>query len=82
MRKKSPPVATTAPEQEVLKSDGNRHLKLGVSVGVLGAGAAAIGAVCPLCVVVCPAFIASGLWKHHQAKQQRACLSAPDPEGE
>lgn len=48
--------------------EANRHLKLGVGLGALGAGAAAIGAFCPLCVVIPPAFIASGLWKHHKRK--------------
>lgn len=58
--------------QQDSEREANRHLKLGVGLGALGATAAAIGAFCPLCVVIPPAFIASGLWKHHKRQREAA----------
>lgn len=62
-------ITKTSPD---VAREANRHLKLGVGLGALGAGAAAIGAFCPLCVVIPPAFIASGIWKHHKRKRHAA----------
>lgn len=43
------------------KKEANQCIALGAGVGALGTGAAIItGAVCPLCVVVAPALIATG----------------------
>lgn len=61
---------TKAPQDSA--HEANRHLKLGVGLGAIGATAAAIGAFCPLCVVIPPAFIASGLWKHHKRQKEAA----------
>ena len=42
-------------------SSGNQLLTLGLTVGVVGVAGAALGAVCPLCVVATPAFLGLGV---------------------
>lgn len=39
---------------------GNHYLTLGASIGAMGLAGAALGAVCPLCVVATPAFLGLG----------------------
>ncbi len=51
------------------------HLGAGIGLGALSLGAAAIGAVCPMCVVAVPALIGSGLWNRHKSKKARAAAS-------
>lgn len=46
--------ARTANEQ------GNHFLTLGASIGAMGLAGAALGAVCPLCVVATPALLGLG----------------------
>lgn len=43
------------------KENGNHFLTLGASVGAIGLAGAALGAICPLCVVVTPAFLGLGV---------------------
>lgn len=44
-----------------LSDTGGDFLKTGALIGVMGAAGAAIGAVCPLCVVATPAFLGLGV---------------------
>ena len=50
--------------------EGKRHLTYGIGIGLMGVAGAAVGALCPLCVVACPAFLASGAWKTYKAKRR------------
>ncbi|MGM0558967.1 MAG: hypothetical protein ACQEVA_21460 [Myxococcota bacterium] len=51
--------------------EGKRNIKWGAGIGAFGAASlAVVGATCPLCFVVAPAFVGMGLWKSHKAKQQ------------
>jgi hypothetical protein len=43
------------------KENGDHFLTLGASVGAIGLAGAALGAVCPLCVVATPAFLGLGV---------------------
>ena len=44
----------------------------GSGLGALSVGAAAaVGAVCPMCVVAVPALISSGLWSRHKSRKAR-----------
>jgi hypothetical protein len=61
---------TAAPELAIreanLAADNTRANSLllqGATVAALGAAGAAIGAACPLCVVVAPALLAGGVFK-------------------
>jgi len=54
-----------------LEQTSREHLGAGVGLGALSLGAAAIGAVCPMCVVAVPALIGSGLWHRMSAQKQR-----------
>lgn len=55
--------ATEVPSSEArsTKSNGNSLLAMGLSVGAVGVAGAALGAVCPLCVIVTPALLGAGL---------------------
>ncbi len=57
---------------ETLKSDhaqrAKEHLGAGLGLGALSLGAAAMGAICPMCVIAVPALIGSGLY--HRVKCQ------------
>ena len=48
---------------QVNKGDGKKVTALGVGVGALGTAAGTVcGAVCPLCFVVTPVLIGTGIW--------------------
>ncbi len=61
------PTATAMPSGRALakarqlSDTGGDFLKTGALIGVMGAAGAALGAVCPLCVVATPAFVGLGL---------------------
>ena len=53
----------TAELFQVNKGDGKKVTALGVGVGALGTAAGTVcGAVCPLCFVVTPVLIGTGIW--------------------
>lgn len=43
-----------------VNEQGNHYLTLGAAIGAMGLAGAALGAVCPLCVVATPAFLGLG----------------------
>jgi hypothetical protein len=50
--------------------DGNTCIGMGVGLGAISAGAAAItGAVCPICYVAVPALLGMGLYERNQGKK-------------
>jgi hypothetical protein len=49
-------------EQQAHARMARERLGAGVGLGALSLGAAAIGAVCPMCVVAVPALIGSGIY--------------------
>ncbi|AWV89381.1 hypothetical protein DN745_08545 [Bradymonas sediminis] len=52
-------------------NEGKRNVKWGVGIGAASAASMAlIGATCPLCFVVAPAFVGVGMWKKRKAKQK------------
>ncbi|QDG49483.1 hypothetical protein FIV42_01630 [Persicimonas caeni] len=54
-------------------AEGKRNIKMGIGVGVFGAGSLAlIGATCPLCFFVAPAMVGVGMWKSRKAKEKLA----------
>ena len=59
--------ATKLSPAEILRNAGRANamgsdlLKVGLSVGALGVAGAALGAVCPACVVATPALLGFGL---------------------
>lgn len=64
-----PPVAAEATENPAearrkiarTSQQGNELLTVGLSVGAIGLAGAALGAVCPLCVVATPALVGLGV---------------------
>ncbi len=67
---------TDETEREAHARIARERLGAGVGLGALSLGAAAIGAVCPMCVVAVPALIGSGIY--HKVK----CRRAEDAESE
>jgi hypothetical protein len=68
-----------ADDHEEMLEEGKRNVKMGVGVGVFGAGSLAlIGATCPLCFFVAPAMVGVGMWKTRKAKQAMADCQAAD----
>jgi hypothetical protein len=56
------------PAAEQALSEGNQCIALGLGVGGLGAAAAlAIGATCPLCLVIAPGLVGAGFLKRRSA---------------
>jgi hypothetical protein len=63
-------------------SQGGDLLKMGLSVGAIGLAGAALGAVCPLCVVATPALLGAGaVQKLRAAVLSRRATHAAAPEG-
>lgn len=64
---------------------GSDLLTIGLSVGALGVAGAALGAVCPACVVATPALLGFGLVQKLRgfflARRARNRVSATRPEG-
>lgn len=63
------------------RAEGTQYLTMGASIGAMGLAGAALGAVCPLCVVATPALLGFGLLQkvrsHLLAKKAEA---VPEPE--
>lgn len=58
-------------------SDGNQCIAWGLGVGGFGAATAlALGATCPLCLVVAPGLVGMGILKRRSARRA-AAQSAP-----
>ncbi len=57
---------------------GREHLGAGIGLGAISLGAAAIGAVCPMCVVAVPALIGSGIYHRLKARRARDEAAAPE----
>ncbi len=62
---------------------GGELLRLGLTIGAVGVAGAALGAVCPLCVVTTPALLGAGalqkLRSRFLARQQRLAEAEPTP---
>jgi hypothetical protein len=55
---------------EETRSEGNTMVGMGLGLGAFGvASGALLGAVCPLCVVVAPALVGTGIYKRVCAKR-------------
>jgi len=55
------------------RSEANTAILTGAGLGAWGAfSAAALGAVCPLCVVVAPALLGYGAYKHYDLRKRKA----------
>jgi hypothetical protein len=53
------------------RSEANTAILTGAGLGAWGAfSAAALGAVCPLCVVVAPALLGYGAYKHYDVRKR------------
>jgi uncharacterized membrane protein YebE (DUF533 family) len=63
------------------KAESNSLLATGAGVAALGVAGAALGAVCPLCVVAAPALVGAGVYKRWQARREQAAAAqgAPEP---
>lgn len=55
----------------VQEKEANACIGVGASVGALGAGAAALGAVCPVCFIVAPALVGIGLYQRNRSKKNQ-----------
>lgn len=56
-----------------MKKEGNICIGTGLGVGALGAaGAAVLGAVCPVCIVATPLLIGAGVVQHIRARRSEA----------
>lgn len=60
-----------------LNDSGGDFLKTGALIGVMGVAGAALGAVCPLCVVATPAFLGLGVVQKLRAAWLRRTQRQP-----
>jgi hypothetical protein len=61
------------------RSEGNQCIALGLGVGALGAAASlALGATCPLCLVIAPGLVGAGLLKR-RSTSRAASQRSPSP---
>jgi hypothetical protein len=58
---------------------GTDLLKMGLSVGALGVAGAALGAVCPICVVATPALVGAGLLQKLRARWLKRSAASTSP---
>lgn len=66
------------------RTKAKEHFGAGIGLGLVSVGAAAIGAVCPLCVVAVPALVGSGVYhRYKQRCMERELDDVPEsaPEG-
>ncbi len=55
-------------QREEAEKRYKEHLGAGIGLGLISLGAAAAGAVCPLCVVAVPAMLGSGLYQRYKKR--------------
>ncbi|MFZ5440124.1 MAG: hypothetical protein ACOZQL_08960 [Myxococcota bacterium] len=73
-------------DAEAASTSGTDFLRMGLSVGAIGVVGAALGAVCPLCVVATPTLLGlgavqkiRGLVLARQAKNPEPGIGSPPP---
>ena len=80
-RKSNDTITDTGANLEQTLSEGNQCIAWGLGIGGFGAATAlAVGATCPLCIVVAPGLIGAGLLKRRKALRA-ASQSADDTLG-
>jgi hypothetical protein len=62
-----------------VSEQGTSFLTMGLSVGAIGLAGAALGAVCPLCVVATPALLGAGAVQKLRAALLSRRAEASDP---
>lgn len=65
---------TLMKERDVARKRYREHLGAGIGLGLMSLGAAAVGAVCPLCVIAVPTMVGSGLYQRHKERRRERAL--------